>query len=210
MAKLVLIRHGKSEWNELGLWTGWKDIDLNQQGEIDAEKAGQAIKDIKFDLAFTSKLIRAKHTLDIVLETINQTNLEIKEDAALNERNYGIYTGKNKWQVKEQVGEEEFQKIRRGWDHPIPDGENAEVVYTRVVKYYTENILPNLKMGKNVIIAAHGNSLRALVKHLEDLSIEDFMKLEFGIGEAYVYEIDDQGNILSKDIRAKNEMAGKV
>jgi 2,3-bisphosphoglycerate-dependent phosphoglycerate mutase len=132
------------------------------------------------------------------------------QTAALNERNYGVYTGKNKWEVKEEVGEEEFQNIRRGWEHPIPEGETMKKVYERVVPFYEKEVLPLLKEGKNVILAAHGNSLRALVKYLENLSIDDLMALEFGIGEAYVYDIDETGKVVKKEIRAKNPLAGKI
>lgn len=209
MAKLILVRHSKSEWNELGKWTGWTDVDLNEQGRADAKTTAEALKDIQIDQAFVSKLKRAQQTLEIILNEIGQTTVPTTETAALNERDYGIYTGKNKWEVKEEVGEEEFQNIRRGWEHPIPEGETMKKVYERVVPFYENEVLPLLKAGKNVILAAHGNSLRALVKYLEDLSIDDLMALEFGIGEAYVYEVDTSGKIIHKEIRAKNPLAGK-
>ena len=209
MAKLVLVRHSKSEWNVLGKWTGWTDVDLNEEGRSDAKRTGEAIRDIKFDQAFVSKLKRAQQTLEIVLDEIEQKDVPTIETQALNERDYGIYTGKNKWEVKEEVGEEEFQNIRRGWEHPIQKGETMKKVYERVVPFYENEVLPLLKEGKNVILAAHGNSLRALVKYLEDLSIEELMALEFGIGEAYVYDVDSKGKITNKEIRAKNPLAGK-
>ena len=210
MAKLILVRHSKSEWNELGKWTGWTDVDLNEQGRADAKTTAEALKDIQIDQAFVSKLKRAQQTLEIILNEIGQTNVPTVQTEALNERDYGIYTGKNKWEVKKEVGEEEFQNIRRGWEHPIPEGETMKKVYERVVPFYENEVLPLLKAGKNVILAAHGNSLRALVKYLEDLSIDDLMALEFGIGEAYVYEVDTAGKITSKEVRAKNPLAGKI
>jgi 2,3-bisphosphoglycerate-dependent phosphoglycerate mutase len=210
MAKLILVRHSKSEWNELGKWTGWTDVDLNEQGRADAKTTAEALKDIQIDQAFVSKLKRAQQTLEIILNEIGQTDVPTVQTAALNERDYGIYTGKNKWEVKEEVGEEEFQNIRRGWEHPIPEGETMKKVYERVVPFYENEVLPLLKAGENVILAAHGNSLRALVKYLEDLSIDDLMALEFGIGEAYVYEVDKSGKIENKEIRAKNPLAGKI
>jgi 2,3-bisphosphoglycerate-dependent phosphoglycerate mutase len=209
MAKLILVRHSKSEWNVLGKWTGWTDVDLNEQGRTDAKTTAEALKDIQIDQAFVSKLKRAQQTLEIILNEIGQSDVPTTQSEALNERNYGIYTGKNKWEVKEEVGEEEFQNIRRGWEHPIPEGETMKKVYERVVPFYEETVLPLLKEGKNIILAAHGNSLRALVKYLEDLSIEELMALEFGIGEAYVYEVDEAGKIAHKEIRAKNPLAGK-
>jgi 2,3-bisphosphoglycerate-dependent phosphoglycerate mutase len=210
MAKLILVRHSKSEWNVLGKWTGWTDVDLNDQGREDAKTTAEALKDIQIDQAFVSKLKRAQQTLEIIFNEIGQTNVPTTQTAALNERDYGIYTGKNKWEVKEEVGEEEFQNIRRGWEHPIPEGETMKKVYERVVPFYEDTVLPLLKEGKNVILAAHGNSLRALVKYLEDLSIDQLMALEFGIGEAYVYEVDSSGKITNKEIRAKNPLAGKI
>lgn len=210
MAKLILVRHSKSEWNALGKWTGWTDVDLNEEGRNDAIRTAEALKDIKLDQAFTSKLKRAQQTLEIVLKEIAQTDVPTTQTAAMNERNYGVYTGKNKWEVKEEVGEEEFQNIRRGWEHPIPEGETMKKVYERVVPFYENDVLPLLKQNKNVILAAHGNSLRALVKYLENLSIDDLMALEFGIGEAYVYDIDETGKVVKKEIRAKNPLAGKI
>lgn len=216
MSKLILVRHGKSAWNELGLWTGWKDIPLNEQGILDATKAGQQLKDIRIDIAYTSKLQRAKQTLDQILKTLSSLNsptssiIPLIETEAVNERNYGIYTGKNKWEVKEQLGEEEFQKLRRSWEYPIPEGETMKDVYNRIVPYYQQTILPQLKEGKNIIIVAHGNSLRALVKYLEDLSEEQLSNLEFGIGEVYIYDINKEGEATQKQIRAENPNRGKV
>lgn len=209
MATLVLIRHGKSEWNELGLWTGWKDIPLAPKGIEEAQRTGRQLKDIHFDYAYTSALMRAQQTLDEILKVIDQTPPIIKNEA-LNERNYGDYTAKNKWDIQKEVGEEEFQKIRRSWDYPPPNGESLKMVYDRVYPYFMTEILPKLKGGKNIIIAAHGNSLRALVKHLENISDEDIADLEIGTGEAYVYQIDEQGKVTSKEIRGENASKGKV
>ncbi len=209
MAYLVLVRHGKSEWNEKGLWTGWRDIPLNPIGVEEAKKTGEALHDIHFDYAYTSALIRAKQTLDEILQVIDQ-HPQVTENKALNERDYGDYTEKNKWQVKEEVGEEEFQKIRRSWDYPPPNGESLKMVYDRAIPYFQEEIEPKLKEGKNVLIAAHGNSLRALVKYLENIPDDQIATLEIGTGEAYVYKIDDQGSVESKEIRGENVNKGKV
>lgn len=212
MSYLVLVRHGKSQWNKDGLWTGWKDIPLAPEGYDEAKKTGTELaqKGIRFDIAYTSDLIRAQQTLDEVLKIIGQTDIEIVKDPAIKERNYGDYTEKNKWQLKEQFGEEEFQKIRRSWDYPPPNGESLKMVYERTVPYYQQTIEPQLKEGKNILVAAHGNSLRALVKYLENLSNSDVENLEFGLGEAYVYQIDSEGKIESKEILGKNPEAGKV
>lgn len=209
MSYLVLVRHGKSEWNEKGLWTGWRDIPLAPVGIIEAQKTGLALTDIKFDFAYTSNLIRAQQTLDEILKVINQSP-PIKKDIALNERDYGDYTEKNKWDIQKNLGEEEFQKIRRSWDYPPPNGESLKMVYQRTIPYFESEILPKLKEGKNIIIAAHGNSLRALVKYLENISDNNIATLEIGTGEAYVYQIDQNGEVVSKEIRGENRNKGKV
>jgi len=148
--------------------------------------------------------------LDLIKHDLEASGIPTIEDEALNERHYGEYAGKNKWEVKELVGEEEFQKIRRSWNHPIPGGETMEDVYKRVVPYYEEKILEELKEGKNVIVAAHGNSLRALVKHLENLSEGELMDLEVGLGEVRIYQISDSGEVAAREIRGENPNKGKI
>jgi len=202
MAYLVLVRHGESEWNAKGLWTGWTDIGLSDKGFEEARKAGELLKDIKFDLAYTSVLGRAKQTWEQMSKVLGQTDIVQIEDKALNERDYGEMTGKNKWEIKQQVGEEEFMRLRRSWDYPPPKGESLKMVYERVLPYYEKEILPNLKAGKNVIIAAHGNSLRALIKYLDNISDVDIPNLEMPTGGVYVYQIDNEGKITNKEIRS--------
>lgn len=209
MNKLVLVRHGLSEYNKLGIWAGWEDPDLAPEGVEQAQKTGQELSDIHFDFAYSSDLKRATHTLDVIKTQINQ-EVPTTIDKALRERNYGDYTHKNKWQVKEEVGEEEFQKLRRSWDYPPPNGESLKMVYDRIVPYYESEILPKLKTGKNVLASSSGNALRALVKHLENIPDDQVMNLEIGTGEAYVYQIDENGKILSKEIRGENPNKGKV
>ena len=206
MAYFVLVRHGESEWNVKGVWTGWTDVDLSPKGREEAKAAGEALTDIQFDLAYTSTLKRAKNTFLEIQKTTGQLAIPTTESAALNERNYGDLTGKNKWEVKEQVGEEEFQKIRRSWDYPPPNGESLKMVYERVVPYYETEILPKLKDGKNIIIAAHGNSLRALIKHLDNVSDEDIPNLELATGGIYIYQISPEGGITSKEIRGGTDV----
>lgn len=200
MAKLILVRHGESLWNAQGLWTGWTDIELSEKGKTEASKAGEIIRDIKIDYSFTSDLKRARQTLDEILKVLHTSNLPIIESKELKERDYGDLTGKNKWKIKEEYGEEQFLKWRRGWDYPIPNGESLKDVFNRVVPYYKKEILSLLQQEKNVLISAHGNSLRALVKELEHISDQDITKLEFGTGTVYVYEIDKEGNIVDKQI----------
>lgn len=210
MAKLILVRHGKSEWNELGLWTGWTDVDLHKDGRLDAKKMAEHLVDTEIHLVHTTNLKRAIDTAHIILESLNIKNVPIHKHDALTERSYGIYTGKNKWQVKDEVGEEEFQKIRRGWDHHVPDGESLKQVHDRVVPYFKKSILPQLKKGKNVLISAHGNSLRALTKYLCNLSEEEVCNLEIGIGEVHIYDFNSKGEILKSEIRGLNPNKGKI
>lgn len=205
MAHLILIRHGQSEWNKTGQWTGWTDIPLSDQGREEAKRAGQLLKGYHVDAAFTSLLSRANETLTIVLSEIGQTNTPITKDKALNERNYGDYTGKNKWDIQKEVGEEQFLAIRRGWDVPIPNGETLKDVYNRVVPYYQSTILPLLKDEKQVLIAAHGNSLRALIKYLEQVSDEGISQIELATGEVYIYDIDHQGTVIDKKVMATEQ-----
>ncbi len=203
MARLILVRHGKSEWNEKGLWTSLTDVDLIEEGVLEARRAGAAISEVPVHRAHTSMLKRAQQTLHHIEEVLGHV-LEITIHPALNERNYGIYTGKNKWQVKEEIGEAEFLKLRRGWDVHIPEGESLKDVYARVAPYYETVILDDIKNGSNTLVVAHGNSLRALVKRVENIPDENISDIEIGTGEVYMYDFDSTGNVLSKEIRAIN------
>ncbi len=207
MAYLVFIRHGQSEWNASGLWTGQEDVGLTDKGVAEARKAAEFLKDIPFDKAYVSKHSRAQHTLKEVLDVLERHDLQTVQHPALNERHYGDYQGKNKWEIKEQIGDEEFTKLRRSWDHPVPNGETLKDVHMRVVPYYEEYILKDLKAGKNVIVSAHGNSLRALMKHLEDVADDNVHEVEIGTGEVLVYEIDQDGAVVGKDVRTKGGAA---
>ncbi len=204
MPYLILIRHGQSEYNAQGLWTGLTDISLNDEGREEARRSADALRDIPIDVAFTSTLKRAHQTLDEILQALGKTDLRIIQDAALNERDYGDLTGKNKWKIRDEYGEEQFVKWRRSWDYPIPNGESLKDVHARVVPYYEQKIVPELGAGRNVLVVAHGNSLRALVKHLEHISDEDIPAVELGTGEVYLYQVDPSGRVLSKEVRAVN------
>lgn len=206
---LILVRHGKSEWNKLGLWTGWTDVGLAEEGIEEARQAGLVLKDFRIDAVHVSTLKRAHETWHEIKNTLNLTH-EPKRHAALNERHYGIYTGKNKWDVKKEVGEEEFQRIRRHWNHPVTGGETMKDVHDRVAPYFERHILPELMEGKNILVVGHGNNLRALVKYLEKLDDEGVSDLEYGTGEVYCYTFDRAGKIVNKEIRAANPEKGKV
>lgn len=200
MAYLVLVRHGQSEWNALGKWTGWHDVPLTDQGKTEAREAAKILEGIKLHKAYTSRLTRAQQTLDVIKQHLHNVELETVSHDALNERDYGDYTGLNKWDAQKSMGNEEFQKLRRSWDYPLPNGETLKDVHARVVPYYERYILKDLKNGKNVIISAHGNSLRALVKHLEDIPDNEVHKLEITTGEVYLYSFNDHGKITKKTI----------
>lgn len=201
MAYLILIRHGQSTWNAIDSWTGLTDISLDEKGREQARKDAELIKDYQIDLAFTSKLRRAKQTLDEIKNVLN-INPPTTEDTALNERDYGDFTGRNKLEVEKEYGQVQYLQWRRGWDVPIPNGETLKDVYERVVPYYKENIFPQLKGGKNVLISAHGNSLRALVKFLENISDFEIPNIELKTGEIYIYNLNSEGNIISKEIKS--------
>ena len=207
MAYLVLVRHGQSEWNALGLWTGQEDVPLTAQGREEARRAAEHLHDITLHKAHASMLSRAQDTLEAIKAALGHTELETQHHEALNERHYGDYQAKNKWEIKEQIGEEEFTKLRRTWDHPVPNGETLKDVHARTIPYYEEHIVQDLKAGKNVIVAAHGNTLRALMKHLEDVSDDKVHELEIGTGEVLVYEISEDGTVIDKQIRAKGGKA---
>lgn len=210
MAYLVLIRHGQSKWNALGLWQGLTDIPLTKEGVKEAKRAAKALADIEFHVGHTSKLKRAKRTLSEIVRALKISHIPVTEHEALNERHYGVYTGKNKWQIKEAIGEEAFLKVRRHWDYPIEGGETLKDVHERVKTYFEKHILEDLKQGKNVIVSSHGNTLRALMKYLENIAEDEVHKLEIGTGEIHMYEIDENGRILSKEIRATNPNTGKI
>jgi 2,3-bisphosphoglycerate-dependent phosphoglycerate mutase len=200
MANLILVRHGQSQWNEKGLWTGLTDIGLTEKGREEARFAGNKIKGLAIDFAFTSALSRAEQTLEEIKGVLGIDVPTIRTEA-LNERDYGVFTGKNKWEIQKQVGDVQFKNIRRGWDVGIENGESLKDVFSRVVPYFQTEILPKIQSGKNVIIVAHGNSLRALVKYLENISDEDIANLEIATGQVYVYNLDEKGAIVSKEIR---------
>lgn len=206
MAYLVLVRHGESEWNAKSLWTGWTDVGLTERGRMQARTTASLLKDIKFDICFISVLKRAKQTWDEIRNEIDAKDVQTIEDKALNERDYGDLTGKNKWKIKEEYGEEQFKKWRRSWDIRPPNGESLKDVYDRVLPYYRARILPELKAGKNVIVVAHGNSLRALVKYLENIPDNEIAKLEIGLSEAYLYQINKEGKIIAKEIRTREAL----
>lgn len=193
MAQLVLIRHGESQWNLENRFTGWVDVPLSPKGEQEAREAGKKLAQFKFDCAFTSVLKRAKDTLRLVLEVLGQTNLPIQEHQALNERMYGDLQGLNKTETVQKFGEEQVKIWRRSFDVRPPGGESLKDTAERVVPYFEKQIRPALQGKKSVLIVAHGNSLRALVMHLENLSKEQVLELNIPTGAPLLYDFDAAG-----------------
>lgn len=198
MPNLITVRHGQSLWNLENRFTGWTDIDLSPKGIEEANEAGEKLKGYKFDIAFTSVLIRAKRTLDIILNIIKQTDIPIEYDKALNERMYGDLQGLNKDETREKFGAEQVHLWRRSYDIAPPGGESLKDTAARVIPYWESKIVPELKAGKNVLISAHGNSLRALVKFLENLSDDEIVKTEIPTGVPKLYVLDKDLNVLEK------------
>ena len=189
-SKLVLVRHGQSEWNAKNLFTGWKDPKLTDLGIQEAIRAGELLetRNLNFDLMFTSDLFRAQETGRLILEQINQKDIEIIQDQSLNERNYGDLAGLNKDEAREKWGEEQVHIWRRSFDIPPPGGESLKNTAERVLPYFELEIMPKVKEGLNILVAAHGNSLRALVMELEKISSEEIVQLEIATGDPLTYE----------------------
>ena len=200
---LVLVRHGQSEWNAKNLFTGWKDPGLTSNGEKEAMNAGELIKErnIKFSMMFTSALKRAQITGQMILEGIEQTHIEVVRDQALNERDYGDLAGLNKDDARKEWGEEQVHIWRRSYDIPPPNGESLKNTAERVLPYFNSDILPKLMQGENILVAAHGNSLRSLVMQLDDLSKEEVVALEIPTGAPIIYSFaGDKEPIYKEDL----------
>ena len=189
-SNLILVRHGQSEWNKKNLFTGWKDPSLTELGVKEAIKAGELLKSkgVNFDIMFTSDLFRAQETGRLILEEMNQTDITVVKDVSLNERNYGDLAGLNKDDARERWGEEQVHVWRRSFDIPPPGGESLKNTAERVLPYFNSDILPKVNEGLNILIAAHGNSLRALVMELETISPDEIVQLEIATGDPLTYE----------------------
>lgn len=197
---LVLVRHGQSEWNLKNLFTGWRDPDLTEKGVAEAMRAGEMLKEkgFHFDIAFTSELSRAQRTLTLMLDKLGQNGLTTIRDKALNERHYGDLCGLNKDDARKKWGDEQVHLWRRSYDVPPPGGESLKDTADRVLPYYEAQIWPRLKAGENVLVAAHGNSIRALVMKLEHLSPQEIVKREIATGVPIIYRLTDIGEVADK------------
>jgi 2,3-bisphosphoglycerate-dependent phosphoglycerate mutase len=197
--ELVLVRHGQSDWNLKNLFTGWEDPDLSEQGIAEAKAAGRKLKATghRFDIAFTSALKRAQHTLDLMLEELGQRDLVTIKDQALNERDYGDLTGLNKDEARKRWGKEQVHLWRRSFDIPPPGGESLKDTADRVLPYFRSKVLPRVLRGERVLISAHGNSLRALIMELEKLSGDEIVARELATGIPIVYRLNPDGTVRS-------------
>ena len=202
MATLVLVRHGQSQWNMENRFTGWVDILLTEAGRTEARQAGVRIQElaVQFDAAYTSNLIRAIETLTIILSALGQEGIPIVKDRALNERHYGQLQGLNKDETRKKFGEEQVKLWRRSYDVAPPGGESLKDTAARTIPFFESRILPDLRGGKQVLVAAHGNSLRSIVMHLEHLTQEQVLALEIPTGVPIRYEITPEGKVASKEI----------
>ena len=225
--KLVLLRHGQSEWNKLNLFTGWKDVDLSEKGVEEAKSAGKKLKEagIEFDIAYTSYLKRAIKTLNIALEEMDSLYIKTVKTWRLNERHYGALQGLNKKETAEKYGDEQVHIWRRSFDiapplmdkddensahrdkkyrdfpqDVIPDGESLKLTLERTLPFFMDDIGPSLIAGKNVLVAAHGNSLRSITKYIENISDEEITSVEIATGEPIVYTLDENLKIIKKEI----------
>lgn len=202
MAILALVRHGQSQWNLENRFTGWVDVPLTEQGRAEAKRAGELLhaEGLRFDVAFTSALARAQDTLTIILAEIGQSDLATERDQALNERHYGALQGLDKAETAKKYGDEQVHIWRRSYDVPPPDGESLADTAARTLPYFEARIRPELAAGRNVIVAAHGNSLRSIVMELDALTREQVLELNLDTGVPILYEFDPEGRIVSKKI----------
>lgn len=199
---LVLVRHGQSEWNLKNLFTGWRDVGLTEQGIDEARRGGSKLAErgVKFDIAFTSALSRAQATCKLILDAVGQSDLKTVEDQALNERDYGDLVGLNKDDARKRWGEEQVHKWRRSYDIAPPGGESLKDTGARVWPYYLHDMQPHVLRGETVLVAAHGNSLRALIMALEGMSGEEIVKLELATGVPMIYRLNADSTLKSKEI----------
>jgi 2,3-bisphosphoglycerate-dependent phosphoglycerate mutase len=197
MPKLILLRHGESQWNLENRFTGWVDVELSPKGEGEAKHAGDLIAAIPIDKVYTSVLKRAINTANIALGVSSRLDLPTARDQALNERHYGDLQGLNKAETAKQYGDEQVHIWRRSYDIPPPNGESLKDTAARTIPYFESKILPDLKDGKNILIVAHGNSLRSIVMYLDHLTKEQVLELNIPTGTPLVYDIDDKGAVIS-------------
>jgi len=199
MARLILVRHGQSVWNAANRFTGWTDVDLSEKGVEEADEAGLQLADIRFDIVHTSDLIRAQRTAEIIMgrNRASEDDVPTRYDRRLNERHYGALQGLNKAETAEKHGAEQVHVWRRSYDVAPPEGESLEMTAQRTIPYFIDEIVPDLEGGLNVLVSAHGNSLRSIVMHIEGISPEEIVSLEIPTGEPIHYTYDE--GVISQD-----------
>lgn len=201
MGKFIVVRHHESDWNHKGLWTGMRDRHLTEYGFKKSEEMGCLIKEIKIDHAFASMQVRSIETLSSMLEAMGQFHVPTEHSTALNERDYGDYTAKNKWDMEKILGEEGWNAVRREWNCPVPNGETLKMVYERTVPFFLETILPHLIKGENILMVSHGNAIRAMMKYIENISDDEVKNIEMLFGAVVIYDLDESGHSVKKEIR---------
>lgn len=198
---LIIARHHESEWNKKGLWTGTRDVHLTDYGFLKSNEMGELLKGTRVDAAYASMQVRAIETLSCMLNVMGLYHVPTEYVHALDERDYGDYTGKNKWDMEKLIGKEAFDHMRRDWNYPIPHGETLKDVYGRVVPFYSTEVVPHLRAGRNVLIVSHGNALRALTMYLESVPPEKAAEVEMLFGAVVLYGVDDEGRMVGKEVR---------
>lgn len=200
-SKLVVVRHGESEWNAQNKWTGNADSQLTQKGFRDAYLLGKLLLDIPFDYAYCSQQSRTHETLKTIMQALGNVDIPYEQRAELNEQDFGDYTGKNKNEVKQDLGTTAYSALSRGWNVPFPGGESLKTVYARLAPYYVKNIVPKLNTPQTVLIVSHSHAIRALIKYIESVSDDDIAGINIHFGEAIVYHVDQLGKMKSKQLR---------
>jgi 2,3-bisphosphoglycerate-dependent phosphoglycerate mutase len=198
---LIIARHHESEWNKKGMWTGTRDVHLTEYGFEKSKEMGALIQGTRIDNVFASMQVRSIETLSCMLNELEQYHVPAEYTHALDERDYGDYTGKNKWEMEKTIGKEAFDDIRRNWDCPVPNGETLKMVYERVVPFYCGKIVPLLAAGHNVLVVSHGNALRALTIYMESIPHEQAANVEMLFGAVVLYHVDEQGKMIDKEAR---------
>lgn len=202
IGKLIIVRHGESEWNKANLFTGKKDVHLTREGFKAAEELGALIEDIKIHKVFASMQVRSIETEVCMMSGSGSCCTEnVCYSSALNERDYGDYTGVNKIEKEKEIGKEQVSSLRRGWNYPVPNGETLKMVYERAVPFFYEEILPVLRSDQNVLVVSHGNTIRSLMKYIENISDEDIEKIEMPFNQVFIYDLDQEGHMLNKESR---------
>jgi len=207
-SKLYLIRHGQSTYNLENRFTGWKDVDLTDLGISQAKEAAKILKGHTFDIAFTSNLLRAQKTLDIILNEL-EVSLDITKNEALNERDYGDLVGQNKGEAARKFGEDQVQIWRRSFDTPPPNGESLKMTLERTLPYFNSDIKPHLKNGKNVILSAHGNSIRSIIMELFNYNSEQILKTEVGWCEPVIFTFNPKGEVINFELIPRSSEPSK-